>query len=185
MDDSEIVGLYFARDESAIAASRQKYGGYLIRTAENILGDRGESEECLDDALFGAWKSIPPNRPEDLKSYLCKIIRRSAIDILRRKGREKRRATEYAVSLEELGDCVSTSETPEDACDIKVLAEAVNRWLLTLTEEKRFIFIRRYFFFDPVADISKQLNASPAKIKTGLYRLRLGLKKHLEKENLL
>ncbi len=185
MQDGKIVELFFNRSEAALAEVREKYGRYLKKTAYNILGDVQDSEECFSDVLLSAWSSIPPQKPENLRSYLLKLTRRRAVDILRLKGRDKRRASEYSVSLEELGDCLPAKSSPEQDCDLKLLSEAINDWLGELSAEQRNAFIGRYYFADSVRDISKYLGISEAKTKTLLFRARKSLRERLEKECLI
>ncbi|MBQ3569598.1 MAG: hypothetical protein IJA20_02870, partial [Methanocorpusculum sp.] len=107
MHDEKIVALYWERDESAIRVTEEKYGAYLMKIAYNILNDLEDSKESVNDTYLGAWNSMPPNKPSALSTYLAKITRRTSIDIFRKRSTEKRKVSEYSVSLDELGDCVS------------------------------------------------------------------------------
>ena len=185
MRDEQIVELYLMRDESAITQTKLKYGHYLQKIAYNILGDMRDCEEALSDVYLGAWNSIPPQKPSVLQTYLAKLTRRVSIDILRKRGRDKRRASEYAVSLTELEDCLPGGSDPEKDADLKLLAGAINGWLKTLPEQQRNAFIGRYYFSDSIRDIAKSLGISESKTKSILYRLRIGLKSHLEKEEII
>ena len=182
MQDEEIVAMFLERDERAVGECREAYGRYLLKTAYNILGDTLDSEEALSDALMGVWNAIPPNRPDDLKTFLLKILRRSAIDILRTKSREKRRASEYAVSLDELSEIIPGGDDPEDQVEARDLGRVINGWLLDLNDEQRNIFVLRYYFAEPIAEISKKLSVSDEKVKSILFRLRKKLRARLEKE---
>lgn len=185
MQDEQIVELYLKRDESAIGETKSKYGRYLSKIAYNILGDVGDCEETLSDVYLGAWSSIPPQKPKVLQTYLAKLTRRASIDILRKRSRDKRVVSEYSVSLTELEDCLTDRSTPESEADLKLLAETVNSWLKTLTTEQRNAFICRYYYSDSIRDISKYLGTSEPKAKSMLYRLRIGLKAYLEKEEII
>ena len=157
MLDEEIVDLYWQRDENALRETERKYGPYLTKIAYNILSDLEDSKERVNDTYLKAWNSMPPHRPGVLSAYLGKITRQLSIDLFRTRNREKRRASEYAVSLSELEDCVSGSETTEQRVELKMLAEAINAYLYTLPAEARSIFIGRYYF----ADSKEPLNKSP------------------------
>ena len=185
MPDEEIVALFLAGDESALRECREKYGGYLSKIAYNILGDISDSEEAVADALLGAWRSIPGISPDDLRAYLIKLVRRSAIDILRTKNREKRRAGEYSVSLDELSEVIPGEGSPAEQAELKAVAGAINAWLRELSDDKRRIFIRRYFYAEPIKDIAGDLGVRETKIKSILFRLRKSLHTYLEKEELL
>lgn len=182
MEDIEIVELYWRRDEAAIAETADKYGRYLTKIAENILADRQDSEEGVNDAYLHAWNSMPPQRPSALSAYLAKLTRRAAIDIFRRRNREKRRLSEYAASLEELADCVSPEGTAEDALDAGLLAEAIGAFLRGQPEGVRSAFIGRYWFLDSVREVARYCGTSESAVKSTLYRTRRALRTYLQKE---
>lgn len=181
MDDSVIVQLYWDRDEIAITHTQQKYGRYLMKIAVNILADREDSLESVNDTYLAAWNSMPPQRPGVLSTYLGKLTRRISIDLLRKKSSQKRGGGQYALSLEELGDCVSGS-APQQELEAKLLAEAIASFLQTQSDETRHVFIGRYYYMDPVKEIARYCRISESKVKILLYRARQGLREHLEKE---
>ena len=117
MQDEKILDLYWERNESAIYETEQKYGRYLTKIAYNILADMEDSKESVNDTYLGAWNSMPPHKPEILSTYLVKITRWISIDIFRKRNRKKRQISEYTISLEELGDCVSVGDTTEQEVD--------------------------------------------------------------------
>lgn len=182
MQDDKIVELYWQKDESAIKETQQKYDRYLYKIAYNILADSEDSKESVNDTYLGAWNSIPPHKPVTLSTYLGKLTRRISIDVFRRKNREKRRGTQYAVSLSELEECVSVGDVTADAVDVKMLGEALNRFLQGVSEEARHTFIGRYYFCDSVREVATYCGMSEAQAKSLLYRTRQELKAYLEKE---
>lgn len=182
MTDERIVDLYWRRDESAVAETQQKYGHYLTKIAYNILNDMEDSLESVNDTYMRAWKAMPPHRPRVLSSFLAKITRRVAIDVVRKRTREKRIPSEYTYSLAELEECISGGETAEQMIEVELLAKAINQFLRTLPQETRNLFIGRYYFLDSLKDAANYCSMSEAKAKTLLYRTRCGLKEYLEKE---
>ena len=182
MKDAEIVALYWARNETAIQQTQQKYSAYLSKIAYNILSDFEDSKECVNDTYLKAWNSMPTHRPSKLSTYLGKITRQLSIDLFRKKNSAKRRASEYAVSLEELGDTFSDDHTPEASIDANLLADAINRFLRTLPDDARNTFLCRYYYFDSLKDVARYCGMSEAKAKSMLYRTRQSLKAHLIKE---
>ncbi len=182
MTDERIVQLYWDRDESAVAETQTKYGRYLTKIAYNILADREDSLESVNDTYMYAWKSIPPHRPNVLSSYLAKITRRVSIDILRKKNRDKRIPSEYTFSLSELDDCISSNGTTEQQIEAEELGKTINSYLKTISPEARRLFIGRYFYLDSLKDVAKYCDMSETKAKSMLYRTRCGLKSYLEKE---
>lgn len=179
MQDAKIIVLLFKRDEEAISALREKYGKYLSKIAYNILRDTLDAEEALNDAVFKAWNAIPPNRPSDLRSYLVKLTRHSAIDILRKRSGGKRGNPELDVSIDEFCEAVSDLGNPEDELDVKLLGEELNNWLGSLNRERRNIFIMRYFYADRISDIARATGYTEANVKTLLCRMRGELKEYL------
>ena len=182
MEDEMIVALYWQRDESAIRETEEKYDRYLTKIAYNVLSDLEDSRESVNDTYLAAWNAMPPHRPSVLATFLGKITRRISIDLFRKRGREKRRASEYSISLSELEDCLSGGNTTEDAIDAKLLGEAINTYLYTLSYQARNAFIGRYYFLDPLADVAAYCGMSQSKAKSMLYRTRQGLKAYLQKE---
>lgn len=182
MQDEEIIQLYFERKEAAIAETETAYGKYLLKIAYNILADIEDCKECVNDTYLKAWNTIPPNKPAVLSAYLGKIARENAIDIYRKKNRNKRKMSEYALALDELTECVSDKENAESTVDAKLLGKEISRFLNTVSDENQAVFVMRYYHCDSLKNISQQLNMSEAKIKSMLHRTRKGLKKHLIKE---
>ena len=181
MEDGQIVELYWRRDESALLHTREKYESYLMKIALSILGDVEDSRESVSDTYLKAWNAIPPHRPSVLRSFLAKLARETAIDLYRRKNREKRRATEYALALSELEECVSGTDTESDF-ETKLLAQAMERYLRTLPRRARQAFVLRYYFARADRDTARRLGMSESAVKSLNYRTRRGLKEFLEKE---
>ncbi len=182
MEDEQIVSLYWQREEAAIAETEKKYDAYLTKIAYNILSDREDSRESVNDAYLAAWESMPPHRPNVLSAYLAKLTRRISIDIFRGKTRIKRGGSEYALSLSELGECVSGGNTTEEIVNVKLLADAIGIYLRTQSKEARTAFVARYYFLDPVRSIARCMGISESKVKSLLHRTRTGLKEYLREE---
>ena len=182
MNDEAIVRLYWQRSESAITETERKYGAYLTKIAYNILYDIEDSRESVNDTYLSAWNSMPPHRPKILSAYLAKLTRRISIDIFRKRTRDKRGGSEYALSLEELNECIPTSDRTAEEADLHALAQAINRYLRTLPEQQRNVFIGRYFYADSLQEVADYYRMSISKTKSMLHRTRQGLKVHLIKE---
>ncbi len=184
MEDRKIIELFFKRSENAISETEVKYGPYLSKIAYNILFDAEDSKECVNDTYLKAWNAIPPQEPKALSTFLGKITRRLAIDVFRRKHAEKRINSEYTLSLSELDECIPDKFSAEEELEQKELSESINRFLSSLPEESRDIFVCRYFYSDSVKEIASFFGTSESKIKSSLFRSRRALKKHLEKEGI-
>lgn len=185
MEDGLIVELYWKRNEQAISETQLKYGNYLTKIAYNVLCDLEDTKESVNDTYLKAWNSMPEHRPKQLASYLGRITRRLSIDIYRKKHSEKRGGGEYAASLSELAECVGGEDSPERETELRQLANEIENYIKTLPRKSREIFVCRYFFMDSIRDISKSSGASESKVKSILYRTRLGLKEYLEKEEFM
>lgn len=182
MLDQDIVELYWKRDEVAIRETKTKYHSYLYKISYNVLGNIEDCEECEDDTYLKTWNSIPYNRPEVLASYVGKIIRQLSIDRYRANHRRKRQGSEYAFSIEELNECVSGHENTESMINAKLMAEAIDEFLLSLSKDNRVVFVCRYFYMDSIKEISNYTGFSEGKIKSVLHRIRKQLKVYLCKE---
>lgn len=182
LNDQNIVERYWQRDESALQLTAACYGATLTAVAQRILNDRVESEETVNDTYLRAWNTIPPHRPTQLGAFLAKITRELAIDRYRRRKAEKRGASQYALSLEELSECIPGGETPDEALDSKVLAQHIGAYLTELKPAVRQAFVDRYFFALSLQEIADKQGVTLSWVKTALHRTRLGLRNYLEKE---
>lgn len=182
MTDHEIVELYWNRNQEAIKQTQYKFEAYLRKIANNVLANFEDSKEVVNDTYLAAWNSMPDNKPKILSTYLGKITRQISIDMYRRKHAVKRNASEYALSLDELGECVSGGSSPEQEFEAERLNSTIKTFLGTLSEDERNTFIGRYYFFDPLKTVAKYCGMSEAKAKSMLYRTRQKLKEYLVKE---
>ena len=184
MEDHAIIDLYWSRNPEAIQRTGEKYGGYCRTIAWNILPDRRDAEECVNDTWLGAWNAMPEARPVLLAPFLGKITRNLAFDRWRASHTEKRGGGELPLVLDELAECVSPGDTLQ-AVEAAELEEAVNRFLRALPERERNVFLRRYWFTEPAADIARRYGMKEATVRTSLFRSRAKLRNFLEKEDLL
>ena len=179
MDDARIIDLYVARDEQAIRETDSKYGNLCRHIACRILHDRDDAEECVNDGYLGVWNAIPPARPQHLKAFVCRITRNQALKRLEFLTRKKRSA-DVLLSLEELEGVLSEGSVA-DASE-EDLGEIISRFLRTQKTDARNVFIRRYYFFDPVSEIAVRYAFTESKVKNMLLRTRKKLKEYLKKE---
>ena len=182
MDDKQIVELYWQRNEQAIAETAAKYETYCMKISQNILSDRADSEENVNDTYLHAWKAIPPQRPAILSAFLGRIARNLAINKYKARHAEKRAHDEFALSLDELDICTPSGLSVEDDAAAAALTAQINTFLRGLPTEMRRVFICRYFYAESVGEIAARQGATESKIKSMLLRSRLRLKAQLEKE---
>lgn len=184
MEDCAIVDLYWSRDPEAIRRTWEKYGGYCRSIARNILPDRRDAEECVNDTWLGAWNAMPENRPSLLAPFLGKITRNLALTRWQAARAEKRGGGELPLVLDELSECVSSADTLQTLEAVE-LEKEINRFLGTLPERECGVFLRRYWFTEPMADIARRYGMRENTVRTSLFRSREKLRRHLEKEGLL
>jgi RNA polymerase sigma-70 factor (ECF subfamily) len=170
MEDKKIVELYWARNEDAITQTSVKYGGMMHATSKSIVGSHEDAEECVNDAYLAAWNSMPENRPTYLGGYMAKIIRNISLNRYDRNHAAKRQGVQ--VVFEELEGCLTDYNTPEEEYEQGCLKEVLDSFLESLDEQKRVIFLRRYFYTDSIAEIAQRMQMGEGKIKSILFRLR-------------
>lgn len=185
MEDSRIVELYWQRSADAITETHAKYGSYCYAIARNILSSAQDAEECVNDTWLGAWNAMPTHRPERLGPFVGKITRSLACNRYNALRAEKRGGGELPLVLEELGDCVPAAPSAAQAAEDRELERALDRFLHTLPERACNIFLRRYWFAEPVADIAARYGLNRNTVKTSLFRSREKLRKYLEKEGIV
>ena len=181
MSDEEIVDLYWDRNERAIHETDKKYGSYLYVIAYNIIRDRLDCEECVNDTYLGTWNRIPPTRPHVFQVFLTKIMRNIAIDRYRKKNALKRVPSELTMSLEELDDTFPALASEEEDYLISQVAEILNAYIRTLSDKVQFAFVCRYYYADRVSNIATMLGVSENTVYRYLNDAKEGLKKELEK----
>lgn len=182
MDDERIVGLYFERDEDAIAQTSKKYGKYCYSIAMGILRSHEDSEECVNSVYVDTWNTIPPQRPNSLSAFLGKLTRRISIKRLRSMAAQKRGGGEYALALEELDECVPDRVRVEDQADAHILAAHISDFLCGLPDTERRVFVQRYFYMRSVSELARNFGFTQSKVKSMLYRTRQKLREALVKE---
>ena len=180
MDDSEIIQLFWERDEAAVSAVSEKYGRYCAAVARNMIGNEQLAEECVNDTLMGLWEAIPPNRPEHLLAFVIKITRNNAINKVKEITAQKRGGGELDLVLDELHDIASDYSVEKIAEQHEVMAR-INKFLGRLSERKRLVFVLRYWHCCSVAEISQAVGMSEANVYNVLKRVRKKLLEYLEK----
>ena len=181
MEDSQIIGLYFKRDEAAITETQAKYGAYCRSVALNILSVSADAEECVNDTYLRAWNSIPPHRPDKLGAWLGKVVRNIAFDLWKKNHRKKRYSGMEQL-LEELEDCIPSPAAVEREIEEQELTEVINAWLASLPQRDRILFMRRYWNGETVAALAGESGISATNMAKKMYRLRQKLKSRLETE---
>ncbi len=184
MTDTEIINLFFERSEQAIDELAKKHGNAVERVARNILGNEQDTEECVNDTYLGTWNAIPPHRPSPLRTFVCRIARNLAT-MKYHSNTAVIRNSQYDLALDDLEEILADSNCVEEAYEAKELRAAINGFLSTLNPSDRFLFMRRYWYSDPVKDIAKMAHSTTNSVTVRLFRIREKLRHYLEKEGLL
>ena len=184
MGDEEIVNLYWNRQEKAIYETNKKYGRYCNTIAFNILHNKEDAEECVNDTYLKVWGVIPTLRPQRLSAFIGKITRNLSLHKYEYYKAKKREYDETTITIEELQDCIPNSGNVEGIIDDMMLTEVINRFLSELPAEKRKIFMRRYWYVSSIKEIASDYQITESKVKMILLRVRKDLKKLLEQEGI-
>ena len=182
MDDREIIALFYERSEQAITELSEKYGKLCFQIARNILSDPQDAEECVSDAYLGVWNSIPPQNPDPLRTYLCRIVRNLALKKLRANSALKR-GSQFEISLSELEHCIPNNSFDEQL-SANELTEQINAFLSTLRRDDRVMFVRRYWFAEPLSEIATAFGITEHNASVRLSRIRAKLRKYLNNKEI-
>ena len=184
MEDEKIIELYWQRSPQAIDETSRKYGAYCMRLSMNILMNREDSEENVNDTYLRTWNAIPPQKPDPLRTFVCKIARNLAAAKYHA-NTAKKRNSRYDAALDELEGCLAAGGSVEEAYEAKELSEAINAFLSSLSYTDRFLFVRRYWYSDSMQDIAAMIGSTANSVAVRLYRLREKLRHYLIREGLL
>ncbi len=184
MEDGRIIELFFERSEEAISALDRKYGRLCHELSNHILNNRLDAEECVNDAYLGMWNVIPPERPNPLMAFLCKIVRNLSLKRYHANTAKKRNSA-YDVAMAEVESCLASPDTVEGRIEANELTRELERFLDMLTEENRVLFLRRYWFADSYEEIAGRMGMTQKNVSVRLARLRKQLRKYLTERGLL
>ena len=181
MEDGKITALFFERSEEAVAALSDKYGAVLAKVAYNVLGDRRDAEECVNDAYLAVWNTVPPERPDPLSSYICRIVRNLALKRYRDNTAKKRNGA-FDATLDEIVECFPSGTSVYEEAEAKETARIIDRFLGSLDAKSRVMFVRRYWRADGIDEIAKAFHTSRHNVSVRLSRTRKALKEYLSEE---
>lgn len=181
MDDGEIIELLRLRNEQAISEIKQKYEKLLYHIAGKVLSQREDIEECVSEVWYAVWNSVNVREINDLRLYLCRLAKNSAVNRLGYNTAQKRNP-DFSVSLDELADCIPDGTDIEDNVSSSMLGAAISRFLRSEKEKSRRIFIRRYWYCDTVSEIAQMYGISEKNAAVQLFRTRKRLREFLRKE---
>ena len=182
LSDQEIIELYWARNERAITETDAKYKRYLFTIAYNILHDRLDCEECINDTYLGTWNTIPPEKPYVFQAFISKIMRNIAVNRYKKNKADKRVPSEMTLSISEIENVFPDPSTTEEAYMISQISHIISEYLRGLSDKNAFIFISRYYCSDKIADIAKMLHTSESTVFRELTKMKNSLKEILIKE---
>ena len=185
MDDDKIIEMFFKRDEKALAHTEDKYSLYCRSVAAHILNSKEDTEEALNDTWLAAWNAIPPHKPEHLKTFLAKLTRNISLNKVRSDKALKRGSAEVRVVFEEIEEWLTAEDDTECKISEQVTADSINDFLAGISETERNVFVRRYWYMQPISEIAEYHGFSESKVKSMLFRLRKRLYAKMKKEGLI
>lgn len=183
MEDNKIIELFFERSEKAICELSLKYEKICRQIASNFLHNEQDTEECINDVYFAVWKTIPPQKPDSLGAYICRIVKNVALKKYRTNTAQKRNHY-YDVILEEVDDFLSVKETVESEVLAKEMINRMNTFLGELKEKDRVMFVQRYWFYYSIGEIAGNMDVSKNYVTVYLHRTREKLRAYLKREGL-
>ena len=185
MEDTQIIELFWARNEDAISETDRKYGSFCRGIAHRILQIREDSEECVNDTYLKVWNNIPPQRPSVFRAWLGKITRNLALSRYRRIHAEKRGGGQAELALEELQECISSRDRLDEITESREIVDLLNRFLKGLPEKERSYFLRRYWNLNSVKEIAEAYGENPGQVSAQLFRTRGKLRAMLDREGIV
>lgn len=183
MNDEAIVALFWERSETAIEQTSEAYGGYCRTIAMRILGNESDVEECVSDAYLSAWNAIPPEHPNNLKTFLGKLTRNHALSMLRKRDAQKRGSGEMHIILDECQNLLR-ERTDQELSDKIAFRDALNQFLRDLPPLTRRVFLQRYWYMLSISEIARELKISESRVKMLLHRTRNKLGEYLKEGDL-
>lgn len=184
MNDSKIVDLFFERSEKAIVELSNKYGSVCLKVSMNVLNNHQDAEECVNDSYLGVWNAIPPEKPNPLLAFVCRIVRNISINRYKKNNAQRRKGN-YDLCIEELENCIASHKTIDEELTEAELASYINDFLDSLTKVNRMIFVRRFWYMDSYEDIARESGLKEGAIRTRLSRIKYDLRVFLEKRGVI
>ena len=178
MEDKRIIELFFERSEQAINELSAKYGEICHKVAVNILKNHYDADECVNDAYLAAWNTIPPETPNPLLTYICRIVRNLSVKRYHKNTAQKRNSY-YDAALDELENCFPSATTVQDEINAMELAKMIDDFLDSLDKTNRIMFVRRYWFSDSITDIAAMYGMNNHAVTVRISRTREKLRRYL------
>ncbi len=179
LDDKEIIELFFKRSEKALEETGKKYGALCTYIAGGILRNPEDAEEAVSSSYVKLWNAVPPKRPKSLKGYLCAIVRNTAFNAyekIRRRPREE--------LYGELSEIIPESSTVGDNLESGEIAGYISEYLKKAGTKYSRVFLARYYYDMPIADIADSLGLTQSAVKARLSRTREGLRGYLKERGI-
>ncbi len=184
MEDQKIIKLFNERSEKAIKVVEEKYGLLCKKVAERVVNNEQDALECVNDMLFAVWNKIPPENPDPLVAYVCRVTKNIALKRYEYLSADKRNSS-YEIAIDELENFLKGNEQIEDEILTKELQEEINIFLEKQKKLDRIFFVRRYWFAESIYEIAASYGKSNNYVTVHLHRMRENLKRYLMKEGLI
>lgn len=182
--EEQIIALLNRRDETALRQIRRQYGGICLKTAMQIIHNKQDAEEILNDALLRIWNAIPPEQPDDFTAYLCTVVRRLALN-RQAQSRTAKRGSGIAPLCADAAEQIPAPSRVEQLVEEQLMLAALQKFLDTLSAETRIIFVQRYGAQRTIPEIARMYRLTESKVGVTLMRTRKKLRQYLKEEGWL
>lgn len=177
MNEHEALCALRRGDDSAISWFIERYGNYVATIVGNMLRPSlsdADVEEVSADVFVALWRNCASVPDSAVRPYIAGIARNKALCALRRRRRD----------LPLNDDVLELPDVPiEHALTEAELAERTRAAVLAMGEPDRSIFLRHYFYSQPIALIALELDMNTNTVKSRLRRGREKLRAELTEED--
>jgi RNA polymerase sigma-70 factor (ECF subfamily) len=169
LEDKLLLWKFKRGNKDAFRLIYEKYFGDLLTLAANLLSDKAQAEDVVQDVFISFVQSVEKFQLRgSLKGYLATCVANRARDYLRRGKRRK------AVALDDTEQTASDIKSPVQLVINNEELQEVNQAITELAYEQREAIMLRLHGQMRFREIAQLQNVS---VKTALSRYRYGLDK--------
>jgi RNA polymerase sigma-70 factor, ECF subfamily len=161
VDQRDLVERAQRGDHDAFATLARAFVARLDAAARLILRDPELARDAVQDGFISAWKNLPTLRdPDRFEAWLRRLVFRSCIDVLRRRGRRPIEVELTPVHEPAVADLASL------VADRDLLDAALRR----LPPEQRAVVVLHYYLGMPLPEVAATLGIPVGTAKSRLHR---------------
>ena len=171
MTDIDIIRLLWIRDELAIEQLEDNYGRYCRQISWDIVQNREDVGECLNDTWWKTWCSIPENKPDSLRAYVARITRNLSLNKVIHNQAWKRGYGKISTIEKEAGDLIG-EDVISKMIDRDDFVSRMDEFLNRQSQIDRMIFVLRFWYMKTPKEIAKQMDMKEKTVYNTLYQMR-------------